>query len=48
MAARAQTDILELWSKVPNRTETNAKEIKEQTDILWIRKVQNPTIEVYL
>ena len=37
MAARAQTDILELWSKVPNRTETNAKEIKEQTGLFQSR-----------
>lgn len=42
--------ILNLWpeGQIPNHIETSTKEIKERTDILRIKNVQEPTIEVFL
>jgi acetyl esterase/lipase len=46
----AQNVVLSLWpeGKIPNRIETNEKEVHEIEGILRISKVQEPTIEVYL
>ena len=45
----SQDTILPLWSgEIPNRIETDEKEVHEKTDILRISKVQEPTLEVYL
>jgi len=46
----AQDTIIPLWTndKIPNRIESNEKEVHDYNDILRISKVQEPTIEVYL
>jgi acetyl esterase/lipase len=46
----AQDTIMPLWpvNQIPNRTVSDEKEIREKNDILIIRQVQDPTIEVYL
>jgi len=50
MTLNAQDTIIPLWPKdrIPNRVETDEKEIRDQKDIVRISKVQEPTIEVYL
>ncbi|WP_422079371.1 alpha/beta hydrolase [Ulvibacterium sp.] len=50
MEMQAQDTIIPLWSKdkIPNRIETDEKEIHKRNGILRISKVQKPTIEVYL
>lgn len=42
--------VIELWpeGKIPNHINTEEKEVHEQTNILRIKNVQNPTIEVFL
>lgn len=47
---QAQDTIMPLWpkNKIPNRVESNEKEVRDYTNILRISKVQEPTIEVYL
>jgi len=46
----AQDALLPLWPKdqIPNRIETDEKEVQVSEDIVRISKVQEPTIEVYL
>jgi len=45
----SQSIVLPIWDdKIPNRIETDEKEIQTDDDILWVEKVQIPTIEVYL
>ncbi|PCJ92313.1 MAG: esterase [Flavobacteriaceae bacterium] len=45
----AQDRIIPLWpNEVPNQIKVAGKEIQEKDGILWITKVLNPTIEVYL
>lgn len=45
----AQDKTLKLWpEKIPNSQTSSEKEIKENGNILWIRQVQEPSIEVYL
>ncbi len=48
--AMAQDTIIPLWpnDKIPNRIESDEKEVKKQNGIYRISKVQEPTIEVYL
>ncbi len=43
-------NIIALWpeDKIPNHIKTNVEEIHEQTNILRIKNVQKPTIEVFL
>ncbi|WP_298476980.1 alpha/beta hydrolase [uncultured Maribacter sp.] len=43
-------NIIALWpdDKIPNHIETNIEEVHEQTNILRIKNVQKPTIEVFL
>jgi len=50
IALQAQDTIMPLWpeDKIPNRIETDEKEIRITEDILRISKVQQPSIEVYL
>lgn len=50
ISTMAQDTIMPLWpkDKIPNRIETDEREIQEHTNILVISKVQEPTIEVYL
>ncbi|MEO1013194.1 MAG: alpha/beta hydrolase [Bacteroidota bacterium] len=47
---QSQDTIIPLWPKdrIPNRIETEEKEIHKRNGILRISKVQEPTIEVYL
>ena len=47
---QAQDTIMPLWpkNKIPNRIESDEKEIHDYENILRISKVQEPTIEVYL
>ncbi|RKR08002.1 acetyl esterase/lipase [Maribacter vaceletii] len=42
--------VIELWpeGKIPNHIKTEEKEVHEQTNILRIKNVQTPTIEVFL
>lgn len=45
----AQDKTLKLWpEKIPNSQTSSEKEIKENGNILWIRQVQEPSIEIYL
>jgi acetyl esterase/lipase len=46
----AQDTILPLWhkEKIPNRIDSDEKELHEQNGILRISKVQEPSVEVYL
>ncbi len=46
----AQDTIMPLWPKnnIPNHIASDEKEVHEYKDILYISKVQMPTIEVYL
>lgn len=47
--ALAQDKILELWpDQIPNSKPSSEKEVSERRGILWISKVQEPAIEVYL
>jgi len=49
MAPITAQEVLPLWSgEVPNQLVTDEKEIVENEDLLWIRNVQVPTLEVYL
>ncbi|NRB64638.1 MAG: alpha/beta hydrolase [Saprospiraceae bacterium] len=44
-----QDTIMPLWDgPIPNKIDSDEQEIRGQGDILWIRKVQEPTLEVYL
>lgn len=42
--------VIELWpeGKIPNHIKTEEKEVHEQTNILRVKNVQNPAIEVFL
>ncbi len=44
----SQNNIIELWDVIPNHIKTNEKEIVSKTDIIRIKNVINPTIEVFL
>lgn len=45
----AQDYQLPLWPDgVPNQLDTSQEEQREQRDILWITKVQDPDIRIYL
>ncbi len=45
----SQTLVMPLWKgAVPNSKETDETEIREEGDLLWIKNVQQPAIEVYL
>ncbi len=46
----AQDTIIPLWPKdnVPNHIPSDEREIREYKDILYVRKVQEPSLEVYL
>ncbi|MFZ0490621.1 MAG: alpha/beta hydrolase [Salegentibacter sp.] len=45
----AQHKTLEVWPDgIPNSKSSSEKEIQENGNILWIRKVQDPAIEVFL
>ncbi|MDE3740871.1 alpha/beta hydrolase [Maribacter polysaccharolyticus] len=46
----AQDTIMPLWPKdnVPNHIPFDEREIREYKDILYVRKVQEPSLEVYL
>ncbi|MBA6314749.1 alpha/beta hydrolase [Cellulophaga baltica] len=45
----AQDTILPIWPKeIPNRIDTDEKEVKEYNEILRYRLVQEPTIQVFL
>jgi acetyl esterase/lipase len=45
----SQDSTISLWSgKIPNYQETNDVETKEYGDVLWIRNVQEPTLQIYL
>jgi len=48
--ACCQRHIIPLWgeNEIPNQKETNELEIIEEKEIVIIKNVQNPTIEVYL
>lgn len=49
LQAFAQDLTLELWpDKIPNSQPSSEKEVRENEGILWITKVQEPAIEVYL
>jgi len=42
-------DIVPLWGDdIPNQNTCNEKELVENTDLLWVRNVQIPSLEVYL
>ncbi|MCV9385614.1 alpha/beta hydrolase [Reichenbachiella ulvae] len=42
-------EIIPLWPEgIPNDQETNETETRENGDIVWIEKVQKPTLEIYL
>lgn len=42
-------EVIPLWpDKIPNHQESDETEILEDGDILWIKQVQVPTLEVYL
>jgi len=42
-------ETIDLWSNgIPNYQETDQKETQDDGDILWIEKVQKPTLEIYL
>ena len=44
----SQNNIIELWDEIPNHIKTNEKEIVSKTDIIRIKNVIKPTIEVFL
>lgn len=45
----SQESIITLWSnEIPNHQTTDELETQQKTDILWIEKVQEPTLEVFL
>ena len=44
----SQNKIIELWDVIPNHIKTNEKEIVSKTDIIRIKNVIKPTIEVFL
>ena len=45
----AQDTIIPLWEgPIPNQIASDEQEIQTEGDIFWIRKVQKPTLEVYL
>ncbi len=45
----AQDKSLELWpGGIPNSQSSSEKEIRDSGDILWIRKVQKPAVDVFL
>ncbi|MFS4467846.1 alpha/beta hydrolase [Maribacter sp. 2210JD10-5] len=50
MGCAPRTLIISLWpeGQVPNQIGTHTKEYRERTDILRIKNVQEPTIEVFL
>ena len=43
----SQNKIIELWDVIPNHIKTNEKEIVSKTDIIRIKNVIKPTIEVF-
>jgi acetyl esterase/lipase len=44
-----QNELLPLWpNNIPNYQKTDEKETRNQREILWIEKVQEPTLAVYL
>lgn len=50
LSCSSKERVILLWpeGEIPNQIETNVKEFHEQTNILRIKNVQNPTIEVFL
>ncbi|MCM5663070.1 alpha/beta hydrolase [Galbibacter mesophilus] len=44
----AQNEVLPLWKKVPNQRASEEKEITENIDIVLLKNVQKPQIDVYL
>ncbi len=46
----AQNTLIPLWpnDRIPNRIESNEKEVQEVNGIIRISKVQEPSIEVFL
>jgi len=44
----SQNKIIELWDEIPNHIRTNEKELVTNTDIIRIKKVIKPLIEVFL
>lgn len=44
-----KTSVIPLWSAdIPNHCKSNEVETQQKNDILWIEKVQKPTLEVFL
>ncbi len=42
-------ETIQLWSgEIPNHQKTNEVETQEKGDILWIKNVQEPSLEIYL
>lgn len=42
-------EVIPLWSgELPNSRQTTEKEVVNNGDIIWIEKVQTPTLEIYL
>lgn len=50
LSCTSKEQIIPLWphGQIPNHIETNIQEAHEQTDILRIKNVQEPTLEVFL
>lgn len=44
---RAQSEVIPLWTTIPNSIETFEEESIEQGDILKISKIKKPTLEIY-
>ena len=50
LSLSSQNLTINLWpeGKIPNQRVTDEQEIEETTNILWVRNVQQPAIDVYL
>ncbi|OAD45045.1 alpha/beta hydrolase [Polaribacter atrinae] len=44
---RAQSEVIPLWTTIPNNIETFEEQSIEQGDILKISKIKKPTLEIY-